>query len=136
MNPLSSRGFLLLGGIILVVLGVSGLTVLGPTPEASLLGDFNWLDQGENVAHLLFGVVALGAYFMLKDAMLTKWLVALVGVVALVATVAGFLNGSAAVPNVGFTNLEMSDNVLHLVVALWAFAAAFMGSKAQATAEM
>lgn len=115
------RGFLLYGGIILVALGVLGLFVLGPTPESSLLGEFFWLDGGENIVHLLLGVVALAAYYLLKDEQLTKWLVVVVGVVALVAVVAGFLNAANAIPNVGITNLENpSDNILHLVVAVWA----------------
>lgn len=127
MNP---KQFLMLGGVVLVVLGLAGLTVLGPTPDASLLKDFFWLDSTENVAHLLFGVVALAAYYGLKDETLTKYLVALVGVVALLAALAGFMNSGALVPNVGITNLENpSDNILHLVVAVWAFYAAFMGSK-------
>ncbi len=132
MNLLSPRGFLLYGGIILLVLGVAGMTVLGPTSANSLLGDFNWLDNTENMAHLLLGVVAIAAYYLLKDANLTKWLVILVGVVAAVATVLGFMNMAAAAPNVGVTNLELSDDVLHLVVAVWAFAAAFMGSSSTA----
>ena len=127
MNP---KQFLMLGGVVLVVLGLAGLTVLGPTPDASLLKDFFWLDSTENVAHLLFGVVALAAYYGLKDETLTKYLVALVGVVALLAALAGFMNSGVLVPNVGITNLENpSDNILHLVVAVWAFYAAFMGSK-------
>lgn len=91
MSPLSARGFLLYGGIILLVLAVGGMTFLGPTVDRSALGMFNWLDNGENMAHLLFGVVALAAYFLLKDAKLTKWLVLLVGVVALLATVVGLV---------------------------------------------
>ena len=122
-NLLTPRGFLLYGGIVLLVLGVGGMTFLGPTPEASALGDFNWLDGTENMAHLVLGIVALGAYYMLKDAAMTKYLVLLVGVVAALATVVGFINSGASVPNASITNLEMSDNLLHLVVAVWAFVA-------------
>jgi hypothetical protein len=53
-----------------------------------------------------------------------------VGVVALLAAVLGFLNSANPSPNVGVANLENPyDNVLHLVVAVWAFAAAFMKPK-------
>lgn len=133
-NPLTVDGFLLVGGIVLLALAAAGFTVLGPTPAASALGTFNWLDMTENYAHLLFGVVALGALFLLKDAMMKKYLVVLVGVVAALVTVVGFLNMAGAMPNVGVSNLELSDDVLHLVVAVWAFVAAFgmggmMGSK-------
>ncbi|MBI2022293.1 DUF4383 domain-containing protein [Candidatus Daviesbacteria bacterium] len=133
-NLLTPRGVLLYGGIILLVLGVGGMTFLGPTPEASALGEFNWLDGAENVAHLVLGVVALGAYYMLKDAQLQKWLVALVGIIAAIATVVGFMNAGAPVPNAGVTNLEFSDNIIHLVVAAWALYAAFM-TKAGSSAE-
>lgn len=127
MNP---KQFLLLGGIVLVVLGISGMFLLGPTAGQSLSGEFFWLDDVENYAHLILGVVALGAYYLLKDDNLAKWLVVLVGVIALVATVLGFMNSSAPVPNLGVTHMEgISDNVLHLVVAVWAFYAGFVGGK-------
>ncbi len=126
---MNSKQFLLLGGIILVVLGVAGLTVLGPTVDRSALGPVNYLDNAENVAHLVLGVVALAAYYLLKDAQLQKWLVVLVGVIALLVAALGFMNGANPAPNVGVSNLEMSDNILHLVVGVWALWAAFMGSK-------
>ena len=130
MRKLNPRQFLLLGGIILVALGVLGMFSLGSTPGQSMLGNFFWLDDVENYAHLILGIVALGAYYLLKDENLTKWLVVLVGVVALLATILGFMNASNPVPNLGVTNLEsVSDNILHLVVAVWAFYAAFVGSK-------
>lgn len=130
---MTPRQFLLLGGIVLVLLGVLGLFVLGPTAEQSLLHDFFWLDNTENLAHILFGVVALVAYYTLKDAQMIRWLVILVGIVALVAAVAGFMNMGAPAPNVGITNLESpADNILHLVVAAWAFYVSFMGNKSMA----
>lgn len=135
MRDLNPRQFLMLGGIILLALGVLGMFVLGPTAQSSLLGEFFWLDSTENVAHLLFGVVALAAYYFLKDEMMTKWLVVLVGIVALLAAVVGFMGPVVSVPLLGETNLENpSDNVLHLVVAVWAFWAAFMGKGAAETA--
>ncbi len=115
---------------MLVALGVLGTFLLGPTPGTSLLGQFFWLDDVDNSAHLILGLVALAAYYLLKDEMRTKWLVILVGVIALLATILGFMNASNPVPNLGVTNLEsVSDNILHLVVTVWAFSAAFMGGK-------
>lgn len=123
------------GGIILLVLGVLGMFVLGPTPASSMLGDFFWLDQTENYAHLLFGIVALAAYYLLKDEQMTKWLVALVGGIALVVAILGFLNTGGPVPNVGYGNLENpSDTILHVFVAVWAFYAAFMAKGITSTA--
>lgn len=126
LNPLTPGGFLFIGGIVLVVLGLAGLTVLGPTPEASALGTFNWLDMAENVAHLVLGAVAIAASFLLKDATAQKYLVAAVGVIAALVAVLGFLYMGGVEPNLfGVSNMELSDDVLHAVVAVWAFAAAF-----------
>ncbi len=127
MNP---RQFLLIGGIILVLLGILGLVVLGPTADKSALGAAFYLDNAENVAHLVLGIVALLAYWLLKDDMLVKWLVILVGVIALAVAVIGFLNSGNPAPNVGVSNLENPlDNILHLVVGVWALGASFMGKK-------
>ncbi len=57
-----------------------------------------------------------------------KWLVAAVGVVALFFTVVGFaVAGDASGANTfGLANLESpADDILHLVVGVWALAAAF-----------
>ncbi len=126
LNLLTPRGFLLIGGTILVILGLAGMVFLGPTMEASLLGEFFWLDNTENIAHLVLGVVALGAYYFLKDDKMLKYLVGAVGVVGVVVAVLGFMNMGAAIPNVGVAHLENpSDNVLHLVVGAWALWVSF-----------
>ena len=131
------KGFLTYGGAVLLLLGILGFVVLGPTAEKSALGSFFWLDNAENYAHLLLGIVALAAVFVpgLNSALAPyyKWIVILVGLIALFFGVYGFI-ASSATPNAntfGLTNLELSDNVLHLVVAAWAFAAAYgwMGSR-------
>jgi phosphoglycerol transferase MdoB-like AlkP superfamily enzyme len=135
MNPLNPRGFLLAGGIILVLVAVLGyMGLIGPTPEQSLFGSLWYFTDLENLAHLVFGVVALAAYYLLKDEMLTKWLVILVGVVAALAVVIGFMVGGNASPNATLAgipgNLENPmDTVLHIVVAVWAFYAGLVGSK-------
>ena len=97
-----------------------------------------YLDNGENIAHTVLGVVAIGASFLLKDATLQKWLVAIVGVTALAATVVGFLVAGNTAPNLSVTNLESpADDVLHLVVGIWALVVAFrpMGASAMSTSK-
>jgi hypothetical protein len=48
-----------------------------------------------------------------------------VGLIALFFGVYGFIaNGAAPTNTFGITNLELGDNLLHLVVAAWAFLAA------------
>ena len=138
MNILTPRGFLLYGGIILVLVAVLGyMGLIGPTPEQSLFGMMWYFTDLENLAHIIFGVVALLAFYMLKDAMMTKTLVILVGIVAALAVVIGLMVGGSAAPNAtlyGISgNLENPmDTVLHVVVAVWAFYAGFMGSKKMA----
>jgi hypothetical protein len=130
MNP---KQFLQIGGGILLLLGIVGYAgVFSDTKSAF------YLDNGENIAHTVLGVVAIGASFLLKDATLQKWLVAIVGVTALAATVIGFLVAGNAQPNLSVTNLESpADDVLHLVVGIWALAVAFrpMGASAMSASK-
>lgn len=122
MNP---KQFLQFGGVILVVLGVVGLLPVFTKENTPWF----YLDTGENVAHIVLGVVAIAAAYLLTDPNLQKWLVAVVGVVALFFGVYGFIVAGAAEPNTfGISNLESpADNLLHLVVGAWALYAAFMG---------
>jgi hypothetical protein len=120
VNP---KQFLQIGGAILLLLGLLGFAGLFNTK-----GSFFWLDNGENVAHTGLGIIAIAASFLLKDAQMQKWLVAVVGVVALFFTVVGFaVAGDASGANTfGLANLESpADDILHLVVGVWALAAAF-----------
>ncbi|MBI2442449.1 MAG: DUF4383 domain-containing protein [Candidatus Levybacteria bacterium] len=131
MNILTPRGFLTVGGVILVLLGLLGFVVIGPTPQQSLFGDFWWFDNVENVAHLLLGVVALALVYVVRDATLEKWVTVLVGALALVV---GLLNFQGEYM-FGGANLESpADMVLHLVVGVWGLYAGFTGGKAPAKA--
>ena len=123
MNP---KQFLLIGGIVLLALGLAGFAGL-----FSQMNTFFYLDAGENVAHTGLGVIAIAAAYLLKDANLQKWLVAAVGVLALFFTVYGFVVAGNASPNTfGVANLESpADDILHLVVGVWALAAAFLGGR-------
>ncbi len=135
---LTPSGFLKYGGIVLVLLAVVGW--IGITNNI----DFFQLDAGENVVHAVLGVVALAVAFGIKNEQFQKWLVAAVGVLALVATLyslvgptgGAFASGAFKSPNVfGVANLENpADTVLHLVVTVWALAAAFMKQPAPAAA--
>ena len=129
MNP---KQFLQFGGAILVVLGVVGLLPI--FTEANT--PWFYLDNGENIAHIGLGVVAIAAAYLLTDAALQKWLVAVVGVVALFFGIYGFVVAGQPDPNTfGLANLESpADNLLHLVVGAWALYAAFMGRTSMSTA--
>jgi hypothetical protein len=129
MNP---KQFLQFGGAILVVLGVVGLLPVFTKENTPVF----WLDTGENVAHIGLGVVAIAAAYLLTDAAMQKWLVAVVGVIALFFGVYGFVVAGAPEPNTfGLANLESpADNLLHIIVGAWALYAAFMGRTSTATA--
>ena len=118
---LTPNGFLKVGGIVLIVLGVLGYLL----PEGRLLGDSFYLDNAENIAHLVLGVVALVAVYTVPESA-QRGLVWVVGLVALLFAVWGFMVAGEPAPNwYGIANLENPlDNLLHLVVAVWAIWAA------------
>ncbi|HEX9140815.1 MAG TPA: hypothetical protein VF833_01205 [Gaiellaceae bacterium] len=123
MNP---KQFLVVGGIVLLALGIVGfLGVFSDTKSAF------YLDQGENVAHTGLGIIAIAAAFLIRED-LQKWLVAVVGVVALFFAVYGFMVAGNTPPNTfGISNLESpADDVLHLVVGIWALAAVWLPRRA------
>jgi len=124
MNTLlSPTGFLKIGGAILVALGLIGLT--GVTNNVAF---FN-LDSGENVAHIFLGVVALVAAFGIPNPQAHRILVAVVAITGLFFGIYGFVlpAGDEMHRNFyGLANLESpADNLLHLVVGIWAAAAAY-----------
>ncbi len=114
MNP---KQFLTWGGVVLLVLGALGYVL----PGGQILGDSWYLTPGENVAHLVLGVVAVGAAYM-ADAKTQKLLTQVVAVVALFFGLYGFVvGGNPPLNTFGLANLETPlDHILHLVVALWA----------------
>ncbi len=121
--------FLTVGGAVLLLLGIVGFLNIF-TEEAF---PAFWLDGGENVAHTVLGVVALAAVFVpgLNSALAPYYrpIVILVGLIALFFGVYGFVvaGDTSGANTFGVANLEFADNILHLVVAAWAFASAFMG---------
>ena len=120
MNP---KQFLVIGGAVLVLVALLGFFgVVGPGAEQSLFGETWIFTQGENWAHLVLGIVALVAAFVLPHGV-QKWLTILVGLLALIVAVWGFTL-PAEMPNFFGANLENpADNILHIVIAVWAFLA-------------
>ena len=130
----SPRGFLMAGGIVLLLLGIVGY--LNIFTESAYPGFY--LDGGENIAHVVLGVVALAALYVpgLNSALAPyyRWIVLLVGVIALFFGIYGFVVAGNTAPNTfGISNLESpADNILHLVVAAWAFLAGWKSEPAMA----
>jgi len=120
------RGFMIVGGTVLLLLGILGF--LGVFKLSAF-----YLTTGESFAHVTLGLVALVAVFVpgLNTALepYYRGFVILVGVVALFFGLYGFVIGPGNPPTVlntfGLANLEIVDNLINLVVAAWAFLAAF-----------
>lgn len=123
---MNSKQFLILGGAVLVLVAVLGMAgIIGPTAEQSIFGANWWFDGAENGAHLVLGIVALIAAFVLP-ANLQKPLVIVVGLLALVV---GIYSAAISTMLLG-ANLESpADTVLHLGVGLWALLSAKMGKE-------
>lgn len=119
MYLITPKGFLTVGGVVLVLVGLLGWVLIGPTAENSIFGQNWWFDNGENVAHLLIGVVGLIAAFALPEDP-QKWLVGVLGVVGVLIGIWSIFN-----PDFLGANLENpADTILHLVVGVWALASA------------
>lgn len=123
----TQRGFLIVGGVVLLIIGALGFFILKDSANS-----FFWLDSSENIAYIALGLVALAAVYVpgLNDALAPhyRWLVIVYGVIALFFGAYGFLlpQGSPASPNaLGLANLELGDTVLNLVISAWAFLSAF-----------
>lgn len=122
---LSPKGFLQVGGVVLILVAVLGYVgVIGPTPESSIFGSFWYFDNAENIAHLVLGLVALGAVYALGRDM-QKPLVIIVGVVGVLAGLYSLLIGNTLL-GAGLEN--PADTLLHLVVGAWALWAGLKGS--------
>jgi hypothetical protein len=120
MNIFSPKGFLQVGGAILVLVGALGFVgIIGPTAEKSLLGAFWWFDNAENWAHLLLGIVGLAASFVLQAGMQKK----LVMVLGIIGVLVGLYNIFSSTL-LGANLQSPADLALHLVVGAWALYAA------------
>jgi hypothetical protein len=127
-NPLTPRGFLQVGGVVLILVGILSYLPFTNSPTTSIFGRYWWFDSTEGVVHILLGVVAIAASYVL-NADLARWLAILVGIVALLFAILGlFLDQSGTTTmNIGPANLESPmDTILHLVVAVWALYASFV----------
>lgn len=125
---MTPKQFLQGSGVVLLLLGVVGVAL------PNLLGETLKFDVYENVAHTLLGSVALWASSK-ASAQTQKMMTQVVGVLALVVGVLGFLRAGSPEPNFFGANLENPvDNVLHLVVGLWGVWVGFMVKSGSSTA--
>lgn len=121
MNP---KQFLTVGGIVLALVGILGfIGIIGPTAEQSIFGTPWYFDNAENWAHLVLGIVAIAAAFILPM-MAQRMLVMIVGAVGILV---GLYSIIGAVPTganlLGAQLQNPADTLLHLAVGAWALLA-------------
>ena len=128
LNP---TNVLKIGGAVLILLGLVGLS--------GVTRDLQWfhLTAGENIAHVVLGIVGLGVAFGVPDVRVHRGLVAVLAITGLAFGFLGFvlpsggalINGAFQMPNLGVANLENpADNLLHIVVGIWTGASFLWGS--------
>lgn len=132
MSLITPNMFLKVGGLVLVLVAVLGYVgVIGPTAD-SLFGAAWYFDNVENIAHLVLGVVALAAAFVLP-AGLHKPLVIVVGIVAILVGLYSLFVDSMLL---GAMLQNPADTALHLVVGAWALWAGLRGGGSNMPASM
>ena len=115
-------GFLKIGGVVLLLIGVLGFFLIGPNEQTSIFGGFWVFTPGENWAHIVLGVVALVLAFGVKHEQVNKWVVAALGVVGVLVGLYSLLISKMLL---GASLENPADTLLHLVVGAWALYAAF-----------
>ena len=118
---MNARNFLRIGGVVLVLVGVLGWFLTGPTPETSIFGAAWWFDNAENWTYLILGVVALLLAFK-GSVSVQKTVTMLIGILLLLVGAYSLMGermlGAATLQN-------PADTILHLVVGIWAVWSAY-----------
>ena len=120
---LSPKGFLQVGGAVLLLVAVLGFVgIIGPTSD-SLFGPLWYFDNAENLAHFVLGVVALGLAFWAGNE-IQKWITIAVGALAVFAALWSVFGSIPDGSNLLGAQLQNPfDTVLHAVVGVWALVA-------------
>lgn len=130
----SPEKFLLLAGGFSVIIGILGVLSLGPTHEHSMFGTFLWMDVKENIFHTLLGLIGIAIVLIpsLKAMLLPyyKHIVLVAASIALFFSLYGFLEAYKIIsPPIDFNLQHPADNILHLLLGLWALTAIVLGEK-------
>lgn len=112
-------------GAVLTLVGILGF--VGPlAPNGNLLGIFA-IDPLHNIIHVLSGVVGLAAAFA-AGGRYARLYAGVFGAVYGLVTVVGFVQGTTVL---GLINVNLADNVLHLLIAAASLGVFFLSSNTE-----
>lgn len=122
MKFFNPKNFLKIGGWALIVLAVLGFVgIIGSTPNQSIFGSYWWFDSSENWAHLVLGIISVGAAYTVSSD-IQSVLVYVVGIAGALVGLYGFIFSGMFL---GASLENPSDNLLHVVVGAWALWSAY-----------
>ena len=119
---MSAKNIAMVLGVVFIVIGilgfVGGLSVVGE-------GGFFPTDTVHDVIHLVSGLILV--FVAMKSMGSLSMTLKVLGIIYLLVTILGFVVGEGMV--LGLFNTNMSDNILHLVLAVLLLWGGFMGNK-------
>ncbi len=115
------KPFALLFGIVLTIMGIIGFIPIF-SPHGLLLGIFA-VDPVHNIIHLITGILA---FLSLSNIRYMRLYFQVIGVIYAILAVAGLLFTG----NFFVTQMNMADQLLHIVIAIFALYLGFFIKKA------
>jgi hypothetical protein len=128
-----ARFYALVFGIAYI--GVAILELFYPADDPLRIGDTIVLQRTtlQNIVHFAVGIVVLGSFFAGEAA--ARTVARIIGVVFVVLTVWGFVSPSSLGEFLGYDgDLPLVYNLIHLVTAILALFAGFVGGRRRAPA--
>ncbi len=114
------KRFLNWAGILLVVAAILGYFGLGPSANASALGNALYFDEIQSIIHLVLGLIALASVRFDYEP-LHRYTTAALGVIAISVTAYSFYRVGAPAPSLFVANIETPwESLLYLGFGLWA----------------
>ena len=114
------KRFLKWSGMLLVAAAILGYFGLGPSANASALGNYLYFDTNQSIIHLMLGLIALAAA-RFDNETLHRYVTAILGIIAITVTAYSFYRVSAPTPNLFLANIETPwESLLYLAFGLWA----------------
>lgn len=121
-----AQKILMIFGVILVIVGVLGFIPGITNDDGKLLGIFT-VDTLHNIIHLASGILAIA--FARMSAGQASMFAKILGIVYALVAILGLLDGSSVL---GLIDVNMADNVLHVLLAVVFLYGGFSKSSSQA----